>query len=174
MYVITMQKHRVAGFHGQLAHEALERLDQLNYLGSEVVRFQHLFETELPKEGEVENRTDPLFQMTLLTDSFYFIAFRFLDLVNSPDKPLPGLHGLEARGVRDVRNHLLAHPEGRRSRVFTRSWGFDGSRGPVMKPFRSDDEPAVYADAGLFINAFELAAAVCKRLRTVIGAYDTA
>ena len=72
------------------------------------------FQNAFDKMGalQVEIRT--------LTEAFYYFAWRTHTIVSS----LPHLHSFKCVGVRDVRNHLIEHPEGRNSRVFVQnsSW----------------------------------------------------
>jgi hypothetical protein len=55
-----------------------------------------------------------------------------------------------------VRNHLIEHPEGLASRVLSRSFGFGGPNGPVVKAIRESLETA-HPDVGLYANAKEFA-----------------
>jgi len=69
---------------------------------------------------------------------------------------MPKLKTFEAAGVWNVRNHLIEHPEGRASRVLSRSFSFGGAHGPVVKAIRETAETA-HPDAGLYANAQEFA-----------------
>jgi hypothetical protein len=94
------------------------------------------------------------FEMKMFAESFYYFAGRARALARSKEEPLPGLRSFEAEGVRNVRNHLIEHPEGASSRVFIASWG-TGSGGPVMKAARYEGQEDVFPDAGFFANAVE-------------------
>jgi hypothetical protein len=95
------------------------------------------------------------FEIKLNTESFYYLAGRARTLLRHGEEPLPGLASFEAKGARDVRNHLLEHPEGASSRVFANSWGRGGVSGPVLKSIRNTGGQMVFRDAGLYVNATE-------------------
>lgn len=51
-------------------------------------------------------------EIRLFTEVFYFVAWRLREILNSPPaRAFPGLGKLDAKGVRDVRNFLIEHPE---------------------------------------------------------------
>lgn len=104
---------------------------------------------------EARDSIDAQFQMKLYSESFYYLAGRARALLRNKDEPLPGLGGFESRGVRDVRNHLLEHPEGSASRIFIASWAWGGPQGPVMKSIRYAGQEDLFRDAGLYVNASE-------------------
>lgn len=93
------------------------------------------------------------FEMRLYSDAFYFFAGRARALVRHKANPLPGLGSFEAAGVRDVRNHLIEHPEGSASHVFALSWAWGGPQGPVLKAVRHEGQEDTFPDAGLYVNA---------------------
>jgi hypothetical protein len=90
-------------------------------------------------------------EMRVLTEAFYYKAFRVRSVIRM--LPSPALRGFECQAVRDVRNHLLEHPEGRASGAITGGFGFGGSVGPAVKHGRPMRIPAVFADSGLYTNA---------------------
>ena len=151
-----------------LACEALERLEQLDYLLAQVQALG-LGTLEMRNDGPVNNASDPVFLSQLYTESFYFFGFRFLEIVNSRERPIPPLHGLRCDGIRNVRNRLIVHPDKKGGQGFTRSWGFSADTGPVMMPVRRLDDPTEFYDRGLYSNADELAGAICDRLVEAIG-----
>jgi hypothetical protein len=84
------------------------------------------------------------------TESFYWQCGRFRKLA----KELDGLAGFEAPGVRDVRNHLIEHPEGKSSRLLIATFSWDADSGPKIKAVgRPHDASQHFLDAGLFLNA---------------------
>jgi hypothetical protein len=93
-----------------------------------------------------------MFEIQLYAECFYYFAGRARSIVLG----MPKLQSFEAAGVRDVRNHLIEHPEGRASRVMSRSFAFGGGNGPVVKAVREASETA-HPDAGLYANAREFA-----------------
>ena len=92
--------------------------------------------------------TEPL---EFFTEAFYWFAARVRSVIRS----LPRLESFEAEGVRNVRNHLLEHPEGKSSGVLINSFGYGLKQGPVIKALRYDHQRTVWPDAGLFVNASE-------------------
>ena len=53
------------------------------------------------------------FEMETLVEAFYYFAFRLRQVIQQ----LPDLNNFECKGVRNVRNKLLEHPEGADSGV---------------------------------------------------------
>ncbi len=91
----------------------------------------------------------------LFTEMFYHLGHRVRVIIRHKVQPLPHLGSFEASGVRDVRNHLLEHPESKDSQVFARSFGAGGANGPVVKSIRETGHEEVWPDQGLFFNARE-------------------
>jgi hypothetical protein len=84
---------------------------------------------------------------------------------------MPELNSFEAAGVRDVRNHLIEHPEGRGSQVLSQSFAFGGPNGPIVKALRDTSETA-HPDAGLYANAREFAVNLESTLQRGIASLD--
>jgi len=105
--------------------------------------------------GEARQKADADFEIKLLTEAFYYLAGRVHTLVKNKAEPLPGLKAFDPAGVRNVRNHLIEHPEGRDSRVFIVSWGRGGVEGPVLKSIRYANDTSTFRDPGLYSNAVE-------------------
>ncbi|MFG1312854.1 hypothetical protein [Xanthobacter autotrophicus] len=89
----------------------------------------------------------------LLTEQFYWVTFR----ARSALRHLPDLGKFDAQGVRNMRNKLIEHPEGRDSLIFNAGFGFGGPRGPILAASRTDQQSNRWPDAGLFPNAEEFA-----------------
>lgn len=87
----------------------------------------------------------------LLCEQFYWVSFR----ARSAVRHLPLLDKFEAIGVRNNRNQLIEHTEGRQSRIFNGGFGFGGEQGPVLACMRLDSAPDSWRDAGLFRNVEE-------------------
>ena len=104
---------------------------------------------------EIEQDRSVGLRLKLFTESFYYIAFRVQSILRHKEEPLPGLRSFKCPGVRDVRNHLLEHPDGRDSRVFLQSLSCGGPNGPALKTVRPRGQENVHRDAGLFPNAEE-------------------
>lgn len=99
-------------------------------------------------------------EIVLLTESYYWIAGRNRSVI----RLLPGLSSFEAAGVRNVRNHLIEHPEKGASGVTHFSFASGGPNGPIVKGCRSDREPDKWQDAGLFTNNREFLEALIKSI----------
>jgi hypothetical protein len=93
-----------------------------------------------------------MFEIRVLVECFYYFAARARHIIRG----MPELNSFEAAGVRDVRNHLIEHPERRGSQILSRSFAFGGPNGPIVKPIRDTSETA-HPDAGLYANAHEFA-----------------
>ena len=151
-----------------LRSEFLRRLRQLSLLYDAIAELSDYEDVKLgPASDERKLRWKdrmpkylhdhyPLsFQLIMLVECFYFIAWRALILLRADPAPFPDLARVTAKGILEVRNKLLQHPEGKDSRVFEDNWSFGHPEwGPQIKPFRThscEDFP----DSGLFVNATE-------------------
>lgn len=101
--------------------------------------------------------TEPL---EFFTEAFYWFAGRTRSVI----RLLPKLENFEAAGIRNVRNHLLEHPEGKSSGVLITSFGYGGPNGPVVKAMRYDHQVGLWPDPGLFVNAVEFTENLKTRL----------
>jgi hypothetical protein len=90
-------------------------------------------------------------ELEFLTEAFYWFAFRLRNVL----RLLPGLGSFDGKGVRDVRNHLLEHPEKGQSGVIWGGFGFGGECGPVLKAVRRGDQTDVWKDAGLIERGWQ-------------------
>lgn len=102
----------------------------------------------------LHNQVKLFFKVKFYTEALYANAFRIRDIL-SKGSPFKGLRGFESAGLRDVRCHLLTHPEGNASRVFSQSfqWGPDTSS--IIKPRRIEGEAEKHIDKGLVHNMTE-------------------
>jgi hypothetical protein len=96
--------------------------------------------------------SDDEFRTTL--EKFYWGAARVRDIMRDSPKELPELHRFEAKGVRDVRNHLVQHPT-KNLGVPVYSFAYGGPAGPQLKPVRFSGDPPGSLDEGLAANAAE-------------------
>jgi hypothetical protein len=120
-----------------------------------------------PEEFSAYHRAQ--FEMELLTEAFYYFAGRIRTIIKSPEKPLPGLGAFECVGVRNTRNKLLEHAEGRDSRVHMIGFGWGAACGPVIKAIRQSEQVDVFPDKGLYLNAEEFRANLVRVLQTSLG-----
>lgn len=104
---------------------------------------------------EFEKHEKAEFEMKLLTEAFYYFAGRIRTILRNPQAPLPGLTNFECEGVRNVRNKLLEHAEGKDSQVSIQSFGWGAANGPVLKSIRYSSQKHIFPDQGLYINAEE-------------------
>lgn len=125
-------------------------------------------ETQITRE-EAQTAQRASFEMKLLTESFYYLAGRVRTIIKNPGKPLPGLGSFECEGVRNVRNKLLEHAEGKDSRVSIQSFGSGGPNGPVLKALRYAGQEEVFPDRGLYANAEEFRENLENVLRAQAG-----
>jgi hypothetical protein len=99
----------------------------------------------------------------LLTEMFYFVAWRLVEVLNrSGPLQFPRLGPIEAHGVRVVRNELIEHPE-KTSEEFRRGVSIRDV-GPTLKPYSENR-----IDRGLFINAQELHDQLANRLQAALS-----
>lgn len=117
---------------------------------------------------EVEGQKNALFELTLLTEAFYYFAGRVRTILRNTNVPLHGLGGFECEGVRNTRNKLLEHAEKPDSQVFTRSVGCGGTQGPVLKAIRLSTQTEIFPDRGLYVNAEEFKNNLERVVRTAL------
>jgi hypothetical protein len=143
--------------------EARGRLKQLVHI---LARFEAL--QAYRDESSEERDRDEWTEMHTYTEAFYWIASRLQQVM----KQLPGL-SFKAAGVRDVRNHLIEHPEGKASGVIFGVIGLRADVGPVIKTGRRlGHQEAKWTDAGLKPNAEEYARNLERVLRAHLGIMD--
>jgi hypothetical protein len=124
--------------------ESFEGLRQLSFI------IGRMRELDARLQG-VHTEDAIVLEMKVLTEAFYYKAFRVRTVLRM--LPSPALRGFECEAIRDVRNHLLEHPEGRASGVITGGFAFGGGVGPALKHGRPTRMPEVFADSGLYANA---------------------
>lgn len=177
-YWDKMNSENPANFNQDLAAEVKKRLEQSDYL-YKVIMEKHSRSMELlweenrfdldslrekirevggsvtkPKSKEQIEREKLIFEMELLTESFYYLAGRVRTAITK-SKPFPSLESFECEGVRNVRNKLLEHVEGKDSKVLFPSFGVGGEQGPTLKPYRPNGQENIFPDKGLEANATE-------------------
>ncbi len=168
-----------------LAKEALDRLHQMQWLLQRVslisIRLQNgkpltykdfLMPIEMhPKEAAVIDEGDSIrlgyFITQMYVDSFYYLAARFR---NNVRKGMPLLENFECKGIRDVRNLLIEHPEGKNSRVFNPTFdlALGKDTGPLLKVETDPGIKAACSDEGMFVNATEFKTNLDKLLEEAI------
>jgi hypothetical protein len=117
--------------------------------------------TEIRARGERENTV--AFELKLYIEAFYYFAWRLRRILRC----LPSLRGFESPGLRDVRNHLVEHPEG--AGGFTQqAWSWGGEEGPRLKPFRDARRGGECVDRGFYVNAYELRDILERRLQSAL------
>ena len=190
-YYRLAEAKKIRGFRVPLGLEAKERLEQMDWLLTQIRSHEdqlsatneqsraateaHIerleaeglpFDTPIPPEVKthIYRSTELMFEIRLLVECFYYFAARARGMI----RDMPELNSFEAAGVRDVRNHLIEHPEGRSSQVLSRSFGFGGPNGPIVKALRDTSETA-HPDGGLYANAHEFALNLETALKGAIG-----
>jgi hypothetical protein len=104
-------------------------------------------------------------EIRVLNEAFYYCAGRARTVLRDA---FPGLGNFEADGVRDVRNQLLEHPEGKKSTVIENGSSFGFDCGPVIKGVRRVDKVHIFPDKGLYINAQEFATNLEVKLKQLL------
>jgi hypothetical protein len=157
-------------FNENRAEEVGKRLVQLNrllgtiaaldsesrQLNAHITQYARHEEGPEPTPAMFHRMSEIGFDIEMLAEAFYYLAFRLRDVV----KLLPGLKKYEAIGVRDVRNHLIAHPKV----AVSNSFAHGSSNGPVLKAIRSDEHKGMPVDRGLYVNAVEMRDELERRL----------
>jgi hypothetical protein len=167
-----------------LAAEVIERLRQLNFILLELERLEGFARQIVTVEvvdsnGEhalfnpnIERDQFHFFLMRFLTESFYYFAFRIRQIVRHKTSPFPDLHQFDSQGVRDVRNHLIEHPEGNDSRVFSQIFSFSPDSGMHLKAGRKEAELGRHNDSGLKANAAEFVSKLDAAIANAIASFE--
>jgi len=120
----------------------------------------------------------PWSEVRLFTETFYFIAWRLVEILKMRRRRalvFAGFRNLQARGVTLVRNHLLEHPD-KYGEIFQQNLMVTDA-GPALKGFavvvrsatgRTEPDGAS-VDRGLFVNAKELHDELMECPRKVAG-----
>jgi hypothetical protein len=165
-------KHK--GYDPNLANEVRRRLFQLSFICEKVRYYEKILSTVAPVRQHIENikiqERDDL-KGSVFVDAFYFFAWRIIDIARHDTKPLPYLRGLKdrAKGVRDVRNKLIQHPEKEKEKNLTLSYEWGAETGPKLKTVRPVGQTFTFKDNGLWINAQEFKNALEKLLKKAIS-----
>jgi hypothetical protein len=146
--------------------EVLNRLRQMGWLCHKI-RMLEVYQNELldefqsgqwPSEGLAKDHPillrsrSNMFELQIMVESFYYFAFRSREVI----RILPGLKNFECEGIRNVRNHLLEHPENPTNGAIAGAFGFDNdASGPKIKMVRFPSKNEKSPDNGLWINSIE-------------------
>lgn len=95
-----------------------------------------------------------------LTIEFYQTAFRIIKITEK----IPHLNKFTSNGVRDIRNHLIEHPEGKASRITFNSFSYSKNDGPYIKGVRRNNE-INFMDRGFKVNSQEFISNFTKVLK---------
>lgn len=163
-----------------LVAEVMERLQQLAYIVQNLheIDLQYgkkVLITKINDNGEEDlynamfERDEHLrFVMRLLTESFYYFAFRVRQILKNKVHLFPHLKSFDPAGVRNVRNQLIEHPEGKDSLIFNRTFSWSQDSGMLLKSGRHLWEHDKFVDAGLKINANEFCESLYSLLELAI------
>jgi hypothetical protein len=159
-----------------LVAEVMERLQQLAYIVQNLheIDIQYgkkVIITKINDDGEeelynamFERDQHLLFVMRLLTESFYYFAFRVRQILKNKVHQFPHLKSFDPTGVRNVRNQLIEHPEGKDSLIFNRTFSWSQDSGMLLKSGRHLWEHDKFVDVGLKVNANEF----CENLYSLL------
>lgn len=108
---------------------------RLKWLAGEITEEE--FFTIVVKPSSVEQKHQYMLawdEVHLFTEMFYLVAWRLMEVLNRKG-PLafPNLRKIDSRGIREVRNHLIQHPEGRKQSPDYRQSLVLTDAGPVLK-----------------------------------------
>jgi hypothetical protein len=184
VYLRRLKQKKVAHHEG-LAGEVEDRLEACEYLLREVHRltrmllraWKHRRAAPTPELGRALGRrkADSAMGLKCHTEAFYYFAARAVSIMKKAPSGVPAtpmIKRFSPAGVRDVRNHLLEHPEGSESGVFSRSWQAEGAGGVTLKVARAMGKESVFPDAGLYANAREFITHLSRRLDAAIEQLD--
>jgi hypothetical protein len=106
-------------------------------------------------------------EIRTLTEAFYYFASRLRDVL----REFPLLGNFESKGVRDVRHHLIEHPE-KVSKIFQQSIAYGDEFGPRLKVGTPAGSGARFSDNGLYANAEEFAQNLTDKLQNATRILD--
>lgn len=171
-----------AGRHNEMGIEAYNRLGQTIRLVGMVVEFlgEAAAGPEMPSftsadefnawsqkygrefaELRLKNQDD----MQIFTECAYLLAWRTVGAVSK----LPGLTGFKPVGVRDVRNKLIEHVDGKDIGILMSSFGWGQPQGPVVRALRTEDKKDLFPDAGLFVNMTDYCQDLIGKIDTILA-----
>lgn len=177
-YCGRLEHQGTPGFARDDGNEALKRLAQMDRLLTMVAVLDSesrsivamITEYARSEQGEPPSpvqwhRTSAIgHDVEMLAEAFYYFAWRFREVI----RKVPGFKKFDAVGIRDVRNHLIEHPE-KQSKVLGGSFKHGGGEGPVLKPIRSEAQQGIFVDRGLLVNAAEMHDELARRLDRLLG-----
>lgn len=148
----------------------------MSFSCNKVIEYENkIMELIRNKEFDLEtckNEYGPLmFEAEFYVESFYFMAFRVREILKKRDKKghlFPQLKGFESEGVRNVRNHLIEHPENHGG-VLCQGFGIGDDNGPRLKPGFSENDRPESMDKGMRLNAIEFKINLEKLLSTALN-----
>jgi hypothetical protein len=193
-YYCALRAKRVSRRAEHILHEVRGRLRALQWLHDRLLRLDHELENaarkELPPNKPNPNRMIVVFtdahrpdcgqythahvapgqfdELRTLLEAFYYSANRIVDVLNDGRADLPGMPKFVAAGVRDVRNHLIEHPN-RKSGVLVFSVRAGGPVGPQLKPLRWSLDPPGTEDRGFHANFAEFSDALKRALERALA-----
>lgn len=142
-------------------HEILKRLQQMSFSCDKASEYEKkIINLVQEKDFDFKLRLDEynqlMFEAEYYVETFYFIAFRVREILKKKNSKylFPDLKNFESKGVCNVRNHLLEHPE-KHGGVLTQSFGVGGDNGPVLKSVYSENDRPDSMDKGMWLNVSE-------------------
>jgi hypothetical protein len=120
-----------------ILHEVRGRLRSLQWLHARLIQLDHELEAsaraaippgqptpevlklvftdaarpDCERSTHAHSAPEPFDELRALLEAFYYSAHRVTDVLNHGRAELPGMPRFTAPGVRDVRNHLIEHPD---------------------------------------------------------------
>ena len=184
-YGATCDRRLLSEFHGRLVklQFAYARIAELAPASMEAAyqmagwRVDKLTGKIIEKFDPTANRNDMVAidrvlriesELFILTEWFYHTAWRLREIAHPKVCALPGLCGLEAIGVRDVRNQILQHPEKFDLNRQTQSTGVSDDAGPMLGNAFWESPAKPFNDRGLYYNALEFAENLRAKLNAAI------
>lgn len=138
------------------------RIAQLNWL----INYAHKLNNEVLDSLEVQLEMTAMFELEIITESFYHFAWRIVEIT----KHLDDFDEIKRTKVGQVRNYLIQHPETQKERAkLNSSFSAGGKAGPVIKGYIGS--LGSLDDEGLFCNAEEFNVKLCKCLEKAIAKF---
>lgn len=155
------QEFTVNGQITTYASELYHRITQVKWL-YERVHSIHEYIRKNQSEGPNAN----LFEMEIMTESFYHFAWRIIEITKKGNdfKTIPRCV------IYDIRNHLIQHVEGAEKRGEAKStvmFTNGGENGPIIKPYIGPENSI--EDKGFFLNVDEFESLLNDTLQELIN-----
>jgi hypothetical protein len=161
-YKQKIKKENLNSYPSRWVHEIEKRLQQMSFSCNKASEYGEKILTLVKNNGLdlklcLNEYSTLLFEAEYYVETFYLIAFRVREILKKKNNGKYLFHELktfESKGVCNVRNHFIEHPE-KHGGVLPQSFGIGSDVGPILKSvFTKNDQPQSM-DKGMWLNIRE-------------------